>query len=222
MYSLKNPFIKAGFFTIIIAIIAFLIASEFDKARVENLKKDLSQMVYQIDSNRILFKMEQVLEIENKCDYYKQLNQLQKDQTYKLAIQIDQYQSANLFNQEYEDIKHNYFVNLMDLYLSSIQISKECPNYKENTLVLFYKEGDCPLCLIQDKIVQRVAKKCDIRLFAFPINSSEKFLDVFEKKFNVKKAPSMLINNKILLEEMIDEQTLQKILKENQINCKDN
>ncbi len=194
-----NPFLKAAILTIIVIVFAFLMIMQLDNMRLDYLKKDIGIMTYTEQSREVILDYYYIMDNNSSklCEHLSNLHKKQFVSVYSLATKMQEYQKKSVFNYEYEVLKNSYFLSLLKVYIHSFENNKLCGK-NEVPLVFFYSETtNCQLCKVQNDILSNIAKKCkNIRIYAFPSDSSIEIITILSKKYNVSSVPSIVIDDK--------------------------
>jgi hypothetical protein len=216
-----NVFLKSAIITLIIVIFTFLLASQMDYYRTNEIREKIDEISFEGESNRLMKSLTEEFKSENKCELIKVSKEYGQQKAYELALKLEDYQKANFFNNEYEMLKKRYFISLVDLFLFTMQQNRECPLDKQVIILFFYKENNCPECKTQGSILDSVSEKCTkIRIFAFPADIDYPFLRVIKKEYKIEKAPAIIIEQKTKFEGLTNEQTIIKELTKYGAECK--
>jgi len=203
-----NPFIKAAILTVIIVALALLVVGQLDNARTAELRKSIDKTMSENVERLGVQHYAQVMasDPQSQCLYLTRLRQKQFDSTYPLAQRIQDYEKNNLLNQEYNNIKTNYFLGLTEIYLSGIEHHKLCGG-NEIPIVLFYSEDtDCPDCRAQNRLLPLIANRCPgVRIYAFPSDSDLTPLQMMTDRYKITKTPAIVVDDKTKLEGLSSE-----------------
>lgn len=208
---IMNPFIKAGLLTLAVVVLAFFFASEFDNARMSSLKKDIEQVVTDNQAQQSLYRYMQVMakSPSEYCPYLEDLRENQFRKTNSIATKVRDYEKRNIFNSEYDALKSVYFAGLLDMYVSSFELRKNC-NSTDVPLVLFYSiDVDCPSCVVQNEILDKVVGKCrNLRVYSFPIDGNVKLPGIISDRYSIASVPSMVFNDEEVVYGLQSEQSV--------------
>ena len=193
-----NPFLKAAILTVLVAALALITVNQLDNARERTLQQSIQGVTFESDSSRLLARYDQVMGGDERCRLLNSsLWQAAKDRTYALAGRIQDYQRSNVLGDQYEQLKQQYFVSLMDLYFTQFENKKQCPAFGEKALAFFYTaKTDCPQCRAQNDILANLAPRCsNVRIFAFPSDTGYSFLQVLAARYNVSGTPALVVDD---------------------------
>lgn len=205
-----NPFVKAALLTCAVLLLTLILVWQLDSVRENDLQKQISDFQFEMDSNRLVARYGDVMPEEgNICEFLNYTESLQEKKAFSLAYTIQEYERANVLGEEYEQLKRNYFASLADLYLTSFENKKNCPNLRQIPVAYFYSQNDCPQCQIQGEVLTKAAQKCDsVQVFAFPSDSQYSFLKLFVQRYNIGSTPAIVINDSLILDGIISEERL--------------
>ncbi|VVB57979.1 Uncharacterised protein [Candidatus Anstonella stagnisolia] len=193
-----NPFLKAGILTALVVLLAFLMVSQIDNMRANELRKNVESVLAQKQAEDVLAQYSRVLakSPQEQCPYLLSLRQAQLDRTYSIALRLQDYERSNILNAEYEQLKLSYFLGLSSMYVSGFENRKTC-GVEEIPLAFFYKENSlCPDCLSQNAILSNVAKRCkNVRIYAFPADYSLEPVKILADRYKISAVPAIVIND---------------------------
>lgn len=196
---MASPYLKAALITAAIVLLGFFFISTLDELRAQELRQSVEELTGESESDRLLLLYSQVMENSSAelCGYVTSTTQSKADAAWRLAEKISFYEQGNMFNSEYARIRNQYYAANAALYLNLQAANKYCGGGNYTTVLFFYRiEPDCPECRAQGGALDNLrAQRSDLRVFAFPLDSGQKIVDVFASRHAITYAPSLVIND---------------------------
>jgi len=215
-YDMANAYLKAALVTIAITLLGFFFISQLDSMRADELKDSVNDLVFQSESERMLYLYAQVMgnDTGELCSYISGTEKTKASRTYELSEKIRYYERSNLMNAEYERIRNQYYLSNAALYLNTRAAEKYCGQSPYTTVLFFYKvKGDCPECRTQGGALDELgAKYPKLRVFAFPADTEHEFINVFLARHNITTVPAVVIDDNVVLEGLQSKQELEKYI----------
>jgi len=136
------------------------------------------------------------------------------EELYKLSEKLDYLE--NIRGEDDETVKllkKQYSLLEVRHWLYVQKTNKEC-NTNNVPLIYFYSnEGDCPKCKEQGFILTYLRKKHpDIRVYSFDINIENPAVDTIKKIYEVKTAPTIIVDS-IVYPQFMTKDALEEALK---------
>ena len=112
--------------------------------------------------------------------------------------------------------KKKYALLQIQYWLNTIKLRERC-NASINTVLYFYSQFDPNVRLqqnIQSRVLVDLIHDCKGKLITFPlpIDLDIASVEILKRRFNVTKAPSLVINETVVLEGLQSRQTLEKYI----------
>jgi hypothetical protein len=197
----------------IFAITTLIFVSGFFFARFLTDSKlgDLDSAVQDISLQTASIETEYNLLLENPCSYggFNRLTASLDELGEKLVFnKAQKRQDADRIN----SIKNNYFL-LETRHLLFVQkLNKECgTNY--TPLLYFYSEaGDCEICDAQGIVLSEIKKTHpETMIYSFDMNTDYSLVNTIKAIYDIKTAPSLVIND-TLYDSFMTQEDLEKVL----------
>ena len=216
-----NAFLKAAILTVVVLMLTLVLVFQVDGMRQNDLQASINNLSFELENNRLISRFADVMAPdENKCEFLEYTSAMQEKRAFSLAYTIQEYEKANIVGVEYENLKKTYFLSLADLYITSFENKKACPEIKNVPVAFFYSQSDCPACNVQGSVLSSVSSKCDgVSIFAFPSDTNYPFLNVFSDRYKITSVPSIVINDTKTLHGLASEDELISALKNAGANC---
>ena len=199
-----SPYLKAALLTLAITFLGFFFISQLDAMRANELRANVEDLVFQSESERMLYLYAQTMGNSSKelCYYISSNAEAKASQAYALSEKIHAYETSNVVNEDYEKIKNQYYLSNMNLYLNMRAAEKYCGAGNYTTVLFFYKtKEDCPECRAQGGVLDSLrTTHPELRVFAFPSDSGLGFIDVFQTRHNITTVPALVIDDNVVLQ----------------------
>ncbi|MCX8197879.1 MAG: conjugal transfer protein TraF [Candidatus Micrarchaeota archaeon] len=199
---MASPYLKAALLTVALTFLGFFFISQFDSMRASELRSQLDELSYQLESERLMFLYSQTIGSQAElCSYFATATESKANKAYLLAEKIRQYEQSNILNAEYEKIRNQYYLSNAALYLNLRLAEKYCAQNSHTTILFFYKiKQSCPECAAQGKILDALREKHpNLRVFAFPHDADLPFLNALVRRHGITQVPALVIDDKTVL-----------------------
>jgi hypothetical protein len=200
---MTSPYVKAALLTLALTFLGFFFISQFDAMRAAELRTSVDDLIYQSESERLLFLYAQTMgNGTDLCSYFASTTEARANRAYTLAEKIRQYEQSNVLNSEYSRIRDQYYLSNAALYLNLRSAEKYCGSSQYTTVLFFYRiKQSCPECNAQGKVLDALrAKYPNLRVFAFPYDTDLPFLKVLTSRHSITQVPSLVINDNVVLQ----------------------
>ena len=213
---MANAYLKAVLLTAALTLLAFFFIGQLDSMRASELRRGVSDLMVESESERLLYLYAQVLgnSSQTLCEYASSAAKARADRTYGLSEKIRYFEESNVVNTEYQEIKNQYYISNAGLYLNIQATKKYCGSSPYKAVLFFYKtKHDCPACRAQGGVLDGIVKKDkSVRVFAFPIDTDFEFINVLARNHQISDAPALVIDEKTVFVGLQDQQTLESAL----------
>lgn len=210
-----NPFLKAALLTVIVVALALAMAAQLDAVRASELRNSIDSALFQNQERQVAMHFGRVLANDSaaQCAYLTRMRAKQLNDTYPLALKIQDYEKNNLFNSEYENIKTTYFLGVSDSYISAFEQQQACGRDEIPVLLIYREKSGCPECRTENQVLSGlVAARCpNVRIYALPYDYPLMPLQMLADRYNISSAtrmPVIVIDDKIRLEGLRSEDEL--------------
>ena len=129
---------------------------------------------------------------------------------------LTKYESTKVFEKtEFNYLKRQYFLLEIKAYSLFTSLKKEC-NYNYTTILFFYDAGD-ETSVRQGYVLDALVKtNQNTHIFSFDrLFADDPTLETVKLHYNVTNSPTLVINNKVKQEGIIDLDDLIKLINEN-------
>ncbi len=204
MLNNKHTFWQALVVALIIFFMGIMIGVIFENSRIDQMK----ETYFKSETDFFDFDLSSKIIYENNesCKIIKNESVFFADKIYKEAVKLGKYEDSNKITTEQIALHKRYDLLRTLLWKRIIENKKNCDS-KFNTVVYFYQYKDPSLEL---KVLQGtmsnflfdLKEKYEENIILLPIatDTNVESLKILMKKYNVKKVPSILINEKFVVE----------------------
>ncbi len=191
----KKPYIIAGIFSFLIFFLGFSLGFSILNLQLESLRTEMDRNELDIRNLQLELIFLNTLDNETFCSY---LN----DRIYQIEKNIGELGkkvvNPEKFNEEYFDIiRRRYSVSLIQDWLLSKELINRCNVTRIN--VLYFFKINCDPCIYQgyalDYLVEK-NKEENIKVYALDKDLDEPIIQLLVKKYNITRAPTLVINDK--------------------------
>lgn len=215
---MSKVYIKAALITIALASIGVFFINQLDQMRANELKDQIESISTTYDTERALFLYSQIMGNASVelCSYAESTEKIRSLDTYNLFHKINYYEKSNILNSDYEKIKNKYYLSNALLYLNLRAQAKYCGKSNYTPILFFYRiKKECPECRAQGGVLDKLRNSHpEIRVFAFPIDSGQLYVDMFVNRHKIKEVPSIVIDDSLVISGLHSEEDLERYLAE--------
>lgn len=214
-----SVFWKAGVLTLIIFIVGMFFGMWIDTLRVEELRGKVEEVHLALIDTMFQNLYFQIFPVEEYCELATRQNTQFGDRIYlTLGKMLEEYEKVNKFSPELILEKKRYVLLKLQLWFNSIYLKKVC-NASYVNLVYFYSHFTKDLNTQLDQraqsfvlweLKQEYGNK--IILIPLPMDMEIGTIEIIKERFNITKAPTILIDEKIKLEGPQSKQKLNEII----------
>jgi len=218
MKTKSRIFLESLVITILILIIGFYIGMSIETYRTNKIVtyyKDYEIQALDLKLQNYYF---QIMD-ESSCKQAIEQNFIFADDIYTQGLVLEKYEEANQISDDLFREKKRYVLLKTELWLNSLLLKQKCSN-PFDTIVYFYS-GDPKNSaqVAQQKILSNVLKTVKedkgntVVLLPIAGDLKLKAVDLQMKVYNIKTLPSVLINEKTILEGFHTEDEIKSYLK---------
>ncbi len=200
--------------TILIFLAGLLLGLNLDNTKVSDLADTLNQN--ELDRDSYLVEQDFIKNVGGSiCDLSTSRINVLSSELAKLGQLLTKYESAGIIQaSDYNYLKRKYFLLEIKTYTLFTNLKKDC-NYNFDTILFFYDPGD-QVSINQGYILDAlVISRENLSIFSFDKTFDEPALETVKLHYNVTRSPSLIINNELKKEGLIQLDELKNILKEN-------
>lgn len=223
-YGQKDAFWKAAVLTAVIFFAGVLLGYLIEKNRAAKIEEQFAETELEWADAKLQSLYYQMINPE-WCDAAIKENINFADRVYEQGLTLEKYEEANQITKKLLFEKKKYALLKAEFWINSILLKEKC-NASYKNLVYFYTD-DPSLKEEQEQDIQSVilmnlkGKYGDkMMLIPLPIDLNISIINVMKDTYDIKTAPTILINEKISLEGLQKENILEEYLNKNYSNEK--
>lgn len=215
----NNIFIKTTVITVIIFILGILVGLWLDNNRLNEIKDSITSMDIEWNDARLQNVFYQKISNQsNSCENAINSNLEFNSRIYQEGVEIEKSEVMNKFTPEIVYEKRRYALLQLQFWSNSIILKESC-NANYSSVVYFYSFFDESKKIdqdIQSIILSNLKKECgnNFILIPLPLDLNISTIDFIKSSYKINSAPSILINEKTVLEGIQDREELLKY-----VNC---
>jgi hypothetical protein len=177
--------------TTLIFILGILLGNFISDQKLESI----DEFQQELRTDTMALETEYLLLSQEPCHETK--TSLLTDELYQINSKID-YMENNLGEKNKEVLRLKDFYTLLEMrhWLLLKKIQTECGGNYTFIHYFYSNNDDCPLCKDQGFILLYIRKKFEnVRIYSYDINNTNFAVDALKKIYNIKKTPSIIIND---------------------------
>ena len=210
-----NVYVQAGLISLIILAGGMFSIKYMDDQRLKVISKDIESMKTEIEDSKLFILYSQTLGDNSTllCHALKtQIDQrIEKNQ--QLIFNLQKYEAANVFGEEYYSLKTYFIVKNLELWLYFTKYKKLCDTQQVSILYFYPDKTACPECEVQANILTSLRNACkNVKVFALPANIDIGLINVLKDRYNVTKTPTIVVNEYAKFEGITTEYNLHTII----------
>jgi hypothetical protein len=217
MVEMKRVFLKTTLITVTIFIIGFYGGILFDNLRIEEVRARLTEIDNLWNDARLLqsYMKRFSNNITPYCGFLLDENLRIGDRIYAEGLKVEEYEAANRFAPFFLTEKKRYALLDLQFWINSIDLKRLCDaNY--STVIYFYSQFNKTIeQRFQDRVLWDLKQKCGPKIIyiTFPVDLNISTIEMIKDIYNIRKTPSILIDESLLLEGPISLRELEKYVK---------
>lgn len=210
-------FVESFILAVIILIIGFSLGYYVESFRTSKIVNEYKN--YEVESLDLKLQNYyfQMMDKED-CELVIKENFAFADRIYDKGLLLEQYEEANQITDNLLVEKKKYVLLKTELWLNSILLRERCDN-PFDTVVYFYAGDPANSAKVaEQKIISNVLKNVKEakgnRIILLPIAADLKLnsIDLLTKSYNITSLPSILINEKVIIEGFASEEDIESYL----------
>lgn len=215
MVKMKRIFIKTAIMTSAIFVIGIYVGIMLDSLRLEEVKTRLTEIDNLWNDVRLLQQfLEETKNVTPYCNSLLEENLKVGDRIYEEGLKVEEYERSNRFTSFLLE-KRRYALLDLQFWMNSIKLKKVC-NASYSTVIYFYSQyNKTPQQRFQDNVLWDLKQKCGPRIIyiTFPADLDISTIEIVKETYNIKKIPSILINESTVLESPVTMRELEEHIK---------
>jgi len=175
--------------TILIFFIGILLGTLLNRNKVD-LVKEISE---ELRINTMSSEVEFMILADNPCT----LSNLTflSDELHELSLKVEHMENQlSSENKDVQELKNFYSIIQLRHWKLMTTIKEECKNEATNIVYFYSNKGDCPECREQGFILSYLKRTENINIYSIDINTNNNAVRTLKKLYNIKTAPTLIIN----------------------------
>jgi len=213
--KMKRVFLKSAILTVAVFLIGLYVGIMLDSFRLEEVKTRLTEIDNLWNDVRLLQQfLEETENVTPYCNSLLDENLKIGDRIYSEGVRVEEYERTNRFA-DFLLEKRRYALLDVQFWINSIKLKEMC-NANYSTVIYFYSQyNKTPEQRFQDGVLWDLKQKCGptIIYITFPADLEISTLEIIKDTYNIKKIPSILINESIVLESPVTMREIQNYVK---------
>jgi hypothetical protein len=212
----KNVFWEALLITIGIFLIGVMIGISFEKSKLEEINNYYSESDVALMD---ILALQKITDLNfTNCDSLTRANLDFADRVYEEGILMEQYETSQKISEGMSIAHKKYDLLRTFLWMNSIKSRENCKNNFSVVIYLYeYKTEDLAQKAIQEVwsnvlLDLKGSQGDSIILIPIAIDTNTSSLKVLADKFNIKKYPVVIINDKEVIYDLKSKQDLENFL----------
>ncbi len=218
----KSVFLKAAIYTLIIFMLGVFLGYTLEEYRTSSIEERYQEIEFQWQDARIQSMYFQNLGSE-ECEIAIKENLAFSDEIYELGKNIEEYEQVNALTGELLLEKKRYALFKSQFWLNNMILKNRCsPDYVN--LVYFFKNKpnleERQKQNTQSDILKKIKNDYghNVMLIPLPIDMNISMINIFRDQFQINIVPTILINEKIKLEDIKSYEEIDKIINSTSFN----
>lgn len=201
---------------LLVSISAFFVINQVDSGQLVGLTKQVETDFLESDSAQLSLAFIESLAPEEKALACKGLQTQIERQIGATSALVEVLENAKttVFLGDLSVVRKKYFLSNANLFLYLKKANAVC-GVADHRVLFFYRseQPPCPECQVQGKVLDAVRTSCpNIKVFSFPIDEKLGFIELLQKTFGIQSVPSMVIDEKTVVKQLVSEPELKKQL----------
>lgn len=200
----KDIFFKSAAITAVIFAIGISVGVFLDNSRLEEVQGKLTQIDTFWNDARLQTSLQDLFNQSISCSNSIKANLEFNDRIFKEGQKIQRFEETNRFAPTLLLEKSRYALLQTQFWFNSINIRNRC-NADYNTLVYFYSHYNETVAIeqkLQSAVLLDLKERCGqkVMLIPLPLDLNITTIDLLVDNYKIRKTPTILINETILLE----------------------
>jgi thiol-disulfide isomerase/thioredoxin len=201
----KKLYLYAGILTIFLYSLGFLSGIYISqKSSADQPVAQLRAEIQKLGVNLEALQLQQLYisasETAMGCSFLvTDINKIQEDLNafyQKLPHRLEEFESNGQTNPQYEEIKKEYMLVSLRVWLLSTIAKDKCK--KDIVPILYFYSSSCSDCIKQGSILDVVRNETpSIAVFTIDLRLDEQIVNTIKETYNITKTPALVIHNKV-------------------------
>lgn len=207
MDLVKESFLQAAGFTVLMVALGILIGLQMDDLRQDQLSNELRQS--QLDSETFTVLESYTARSDNNhCELLEVQIPEMGDRSAQLGARLERFEAQNLGDdKDYQFIRNQYYNNQLRLYMALQDHRNECETNQDSILYFFDESTDSER---QGAVLNEIVEERDVQVFSFNAEIEDSpIVNVLKADYNITEQPTIVINGEEKYEGFVSEGELQ-------------
>lgn len=216
----KDVFWKALLFTLIIFVLGILLGYYLEISKISKVEEEQKLIEIEWADARLQNSYYQLMTPTSEfCEIAVDENLKFADKVYQEGLRLEKYEKTNRLNEEMIYEKKRYALLKIEFWMNSIFLKEKCKTKYTNLVYLFKNEPNSferPKQDVQSVILRDLKEKYgpDLMLIPFPMDLDLAVINMVKEVYNITSSPTILINEKIKLEDVKTIEEIEKAIKD--------
>src|SRR3989344_2588467 len=208
----KDMFVSALIIVIAIFLIGFYYGDRLDDFRVDDATKILNRAELDSESFQVQEDFYNSF-LKDMCSIDRSMASKLGKQLYDIGKTLDSYEVKKLTHKEsYDLLKRKYFINELMFYNLKNRLNNNC-NFNDSIILFFYDIEDPELSLRQGYILDILGRRDNnLTVISFDKDFDEESVRTLVNYYNIKFAPTLIVNYNHKFEGFTSESEIRKAL----------
>jgi len=220
MQNSKKSFLYALIFTIVVFLIGFYLGYLMEINRADKIKEILLNSELNLLDEQL---RNRIVSQENlSCSLAKESVFNFADKIYKEAMLMEEYDAKSQFTNEIRLLHRRYDVLRMMLWLESSEIRKKCGENTYHSVIYLYnyaeeRRDNRAKQAAFSRILEDLKRNNPSEILLIPLSANQNLdsIVLMTKVLSVKEIPSIIIDDRIVINELLSARDLEKIIFQN-------
>lgn len=213
----KDVFWKAGLFTLVVFMCGVLLGYFLESSRINEIRQDYNTIEKEWADAKLQTTFYQLM-TPSFCEESIKGNLDFADRVYKEGLKLEKYEKSNRITNEILYDKERYVLLKLEFWLNSVYLKEKCKTSYTNLIYFYAQEPTLKQRAAQDTqadILKDLKDKygAELMLIPVPIDINIATINILKEAYNIKEAPTLLINEKIKLGGVNSIETIEKAIK---------
>ncbi|MCC7575101.1 hypothetical protein KO361_05925 [Candidatus Woesearchaeota archaeon] len=175
--------------TVLVFFTGILLGTLLNKNKLDNVKEISEELRLSTMSSEVEF----AILAENPCAI-EDLGFL-SDDLHELSMKVEYMENQlGSKNKDVQELKNFYSIIQLRHWVLMTKIKEQCETEVTNIVYLYSNEGDCKECADQGFILSYLKRTEKVNIYSVDININNNAVRTLKQVYNVKTAPTLIIN----------------------------
>jgi len=211
-----NLYLQAAVISMLLFVVGVVTIKSLDDYRLGVIKGEIDTLKTDIEDSKLFLLYSQTLGDNSTllCQALKTQIGQRIDKNQGLIVNLQKYEEANVFGEEYYSLKTFFVLKNLELWLYTSNYKRLCNSDQVSILYFYPDKAPCNECEVQANILTEIRDKClNVKVFALPVNVEMNLLNIIKTRYNITRTPTIVINEEIVKEGVTNEEALLGLVK---------